>query len=348
MKGVETTSPQSGSLVLPLASADAAGRDVRVSADLPTSGSGLSGALLQELWIVAEGEVSGLLPGEFAVALEAVGFRLNFGLPPGTPADAGHRESFLRGLRLGDLALATGCALGRQAAWERFLDLYRDPLTRAAIAITGSATMGHELADSLYAELYGLREADGARRSPLASYSGRGSLLGWLRTTLAQRHIDHHRRTHRETPLDDLDAPTAAAEPAPNPASVARLGRAVTIVLKRLTSEDRFLLAAYFLDRLTLLQIARTLGVHEATISRRLKRLAAELRRRLIETLESGGLTRCAAEEALGTDPRDIEINLRAVLQTSQTPAFSYQGPGVVRPAAAGVEAGANGVSGTR
>jgi RNA polymerase sigma-70 factor (ECF subfamily) len=34
-------------------------------------------------------------------------------------------------------------------------------------------------------------------------------------------------------------------------------------------------------------------------------------------------LSKAAAEEALGTDPRDIEINLRRLLQTSQTSSFS-------------------------
>jgi len=32
---------------------------------------------------------------------------------------------------------------------------YREPLVRAAIAITGSDTLGRELADQLYAELFG-------------------------------------------------------------------------------------------------------------------------------------------------------------------------------------------------
>jgi RNA polymerase sigma-70 factor (ECF subfamily) len=35
------------------------------------------------------------------------------------------------------------------------------------------------------------------------------------------------------------------------------------------------------------------------------------------------GLSKRAAEEALGTDPRDVETNLRSLLQTSQTPSFS-------------------------
>ncbi len=83
------------------------------------------------------------------------------------------------------------------------------------------------------------------------------------------------------------------------------------------------MLSAYFLDRQSLLEISRVIRVHEATVSRRLKRLVADLRKQLIHNLQSGGLSKRAAEEALGTDPRDIELNLRALLQTSQSPPFS-------------------------
>jgi RNA polymerase sigma-70 factor (ECF subfamily) len=163
--------------------------------------------------------------------------------------------------------------------------MYRGPLTQAAIAITGSATLGHDLADSLYAELYGLRQTEGQRRSPLASYSGRGALLAWLRTTLGQRFVDHHRRTRRETPIETLTGTFEVAAPVapvtPTGGELERLTQAVARTLKALPAEDRFVLCAYFLDRQTLLQIGRQLRVHEATISRRLKRLTADLRKHL-------------------------------------------------------------------
>jgi RNA polymerase sigma-70 factor (ECF subfamily) len=225
---------------------------------------------------------------------------------------------------LADLALAHACALGREAAWERLLISYRSSLLHAAVSITASATLGQDLADSLYAELYGLRQSDGKRRCPLGSYSGRGSLMGWLRATLVQRFRDHHRRTHRETPLDDMDC--AAAEPSAGPGQLPLLATAVAGTLSGLPAEDRFLLSAYFLDRQTLLQIARTLGVHEATMSRRIKRLTANTRKQLLKNLVSAGLSVAAAEEALGADPRDIEINLRGLLQSSQISAFPSQG----------------------
>jgi RNA polymerase sigma-70 factor (ECF subfamily) len=325
------TASQPGELTLPRPSAEptlAASPDAE--ADLAhASVTGLPPALIQELWLAADAESCALTREEFSSALAAIGAKRHYGLPPDTETGirptAAQQAAFCRALRLPELALAQACALGRDPAWQRFLNLYRGPLTQAAIAITGSATLGHDLADSLYAELFGLTERSGRRNSPLASYSGRGSLLGWLRTTLAQRHIDHHRRTHRETPLDDLDtaAPTAAA--VPQSAELAHLAQAVSRTLAMLAPEDRFLLASYFLDQQTLLQISRLLHVHEATVSRKLKRLTSDLRKQLLRNLQSDGLSKRAAEEALGADPRDLEINLRALLQTSQTSSFSDQ-----------------------
>ncbi len=300
--------------------------------------------LLEELWKQAESESCGLTRDEFGQALAGVGAKVNHGLPAGRIADLGQKTAFFRGLHLKELALAQGCALGREPAWERFFRLYRSSLTQAAIAITGSATLGSDLAGSLYAELYGLRAVEGQRRSPLASYTGRGSLMGWLRTTLVQRFRDHHRRTHREEPLDAVEiegVDRGAAQPDQATAPMAALAEAVRQTLQCLCAEDRFLLAAYYLDRRTLLTIARTLGVHEATVSRRLKRLLAEARELLLKNLCAGGMSAAAAEEALGADPRDLEINLRALLQHSKGAAFSEERAG--GDAGAGVPASGTG-----
>jgi RNA polymerase sigma-70 factor (ECF subfamily) len=285
------------------------------TADLPES-------VLEELWIAAEAETCGLALREFCDVLAGVGAKHNYGFPAGMEPSSKERGAFFRGLHLGELALAHGCARAKEAAWARFLRLYRAVLTQTATAITGSASLGEELADSLYAELYGLRETEGERRSPFASYSGRGSLQGWLRTTLVQRFRDHYRRTHREIPLEEMDCAAAIGE-APVAAELHTLTDAVARTLGELEAEDRFLLAAYFLDRQTLKGIARTLQVHEATISRRLKRLVAEVREDLIENLRRSGLSKRAAEEALGADVRDLEINLRVLLQNSQIAAFN-------------------------
>jgi RNA polymerase sigma-70 factor (ECF subfamily) len=230
-----------------------------------------------------------------------------------------------------DYILAHACAHGLNCAWEHFLALYRQPLTRAAVAIAGN--QGVELADSLAAELFGLTTKTGSanpvRKSPLASYKGRGSLLGWLRTTIAQRHVDHHRKTWREQSFDDPNHPVAepaqsSSEPASAPETT-NLAQAVQQALTKQAPEDRFLLVAYYLDQQTLLQIGRLLRVHEATISRKLRRILEDLRKDILANLQSLGLSQRAAQEALGTDPRDLDqltSKLRKLLQTSQSDAF--------------------------
>ena len=330
---MDTASSQPGELTLTLPPAQP---PLAAEEPIPTTtASALTPTLIQELYLLAEAESVGLPREELAAALTRIGAKHNYNQPADIRPTAAQQTAFYHSLRLPELALAQACALGREPAWQRFLALYRAPLTQAAIAITGSATLGHDLADNLYAELFGLSSKEGERRSPLASYSGRGSLLGWLRTTLAQRHVDHHRRTHRETPLETVEATEPAAPSAPTPplpAELIRLTAAVARTLATLAPEDRFLLSAYFLDQQTLLQIARLLHVHEATISRKLKRITADLRKQLVRNLQAGdpatgrsGLSKRAAEEALGADPRDLELNLRTLLQTSQSPPFPEQ-----------------------
>ena len=64
---------------------------------------------------------------------------------------------------------------------------------------------------------------------------------------------------------------------------------------------------------------------HDQSLADRIDRWVGNLRKQLLEKLTSAGLSPAAAEEALGTDPRDIEINLPRLLQTSQINPFSQQ-----------------------
>ena len=115
----------------------------------------------------------GLERNEFDRILLLVAMAQNFGLPPAEPLKRKSRQ-FFRSLKLADLVLAKACASGNERAWEHFMAVYGQPLTRAAIAISGSETVGRDLADAFYAELYGLNTREGERRCPLDSYRGRG------------------------------------------------------------------------------------------------------------------------------------------------------------------------------
>ena len=201
--------------------------DEGVPGQTGANGGALDGTLLDELWQECDAAVCGLERGEFSKILVEVGTAQNFGLDVGATASRQQQAAYFRGLKLGDVVLARACAAGNERAWERFVAIYREPLVRAAIAITGSDTLGRELADQLYAELYGLTTRDGERRCPLESYRGRGSLIGWLRTTLAQRHVDHYRRRHREQPLEEFDAPSSGGRGAQATTELTVLEKAV-------------------------------------------------------------------------------------------------------------------------
>jgi len=116
-------------------------------------------------------------------------------------------------LRLSDLALAAACGAGIAAAWEEFVRRYRPILYTAARAIADDEFLARELADSLYADLYGMEDREGERRSLLDHFHGRSSLATWLRAVLAQRHVDYVRESRRGEALANRGGhadPTAA------------------------------------------------------------------------------------------------------------------------------------------
>src|SRR6202041_3235149 len=60
-----------------------------------------------------------------------------------------------------------------------------------------------ELADSLFAELYGLADGRRGAGSLLRYFHGRSSLKTWLRAVLAQRHVDRIRAGRKFEELED-------------------------------------------------------------------------------------------------------------------------------------------------
>ena len=244
-------------------------------------------------------------------------------------ASYGECRAFLLSVRVEELALARACAAGSNSAWEIFLIRYREKLYQSALRIAREDSAARDLADSLYAELYGTTLREGERVSKLASFTGRGSLEGWLRTVLAQEFVNRYRRTKRLVSLEEENqegTQFSAPEPEPVAATDSRLEFATDAALAELPSEDQFVLASYYLDGRTLAEVARMLGVHESTISRKVDKLAKSLRKKILSGLMQQGMGRRQAEEALDVDVRDLQINIRRSLtQESQAPAFSQK-----------------------
>ena len=149
-------------------------------------------SVVSELFQKSRSEQFGLTREQFAGVLQEIARKY-------LPADAVRIEvrELYESLRVEELALARACAAGHEHAWEVFLTRYREKLYDIAGYITKESSTARELADSIYAELYGTVSRDGQRASKLASYTGRGSLEGWLRTVMAQEHINRYRRQRR-------------------------------------------------------------------------------------------------------------------------------------------------------
>ena len=267
---------------------------------------------MAELYARSRSAEFGMSPQQFAEVVEAVAAKHLKDAPES------RRQEFFASLRIEDLALARACANGNEPAWEVFMLRFREKLYDVAAFITKEASSARELADSVYAELYGTKNREGGGRiSKLASYSGRGSLEGWLRTVLAQEFVNTYRKRRRLVSLDEEseDGEQFAAATAESPAPVdSRLERATDDALRSLASEDRFVLASYFLDERTLAQIAKALSVHESTISRKIEKLTKAIRRQILKNLVAQGMTRRQADEAITADVRDLAVDIRASL----------------------------------
>jgi RNA polymerase sigma factor (sigma-70 family) len=259
----------------------------------------------------------------------------------GTGTGEAEVEEYLKSLHLEDLALACACGEGVEAAWEFFVEHFRQELRSAARAIlrasgAGDEARAEELADSLYAELYGVSPTGSGRRKSLFEYfHGRSKLSTWLRAVLAQRHVDLLRTSWRTVSLEtDEDGapgktkagspselrlnrwslhpvPQRADAPPPDPDReryIARLDGALSSAIAGLAARERMLLACYYVDQLTLAEIGRTLGEHESTVSRQLERIRRELRKAVTQTLLSGSPARDGCRAEAGLDEAQVEL----------------------------------------
>ena len=210
--------------------------------------------------------------------------------------------AFLELLHAEDLALACACSEGNEQAWQDFFARYREELYSAARAIVGrgrargegNEATARELADSLYAELYGLGAPE-ARRSLLDYFHGRSKLSTWLRVVLAQRHVDALRAAQRTEPLEEKKEVyiaeilrahgTPVSEDPDRARYLGMLQAALLDALAALPPRDRLRLAYYYVHERTLAEIGQILGEHEATASRHLERTRRELRKQVEHAL---------------------------------------------------------------
>ena len=205
---------------------------------------------------------------------------------------------FIDSLQADDLCLIVACEQGDEVAWSDLVGRFTTTVRSAARSASSNEDAAEDLAQSIWAELYGLRvRADGKPTSKLAYYSGRGSLAGWLRAVVGQLAVDQHRKQSRLVQTeDDADLDRLAQhvddgneqllsvgavnpeQSLANKFAGAEMQKALARSFKELSDEDRLLVKLYYFDGLRLREAGAILGVHEATASRRLTRIHSDLR----------------------------------------------------------------------
>jgi RNA polymerase sigma-70 factor, ECF subfamily len=244
-------------------------------------------------------------------------------------------KDFIDKLQADDLCLIVACERGNQAAWSDLVERFSATVRSAARSASSNEEGAEDLAQSIWAELYGLRvRKDGKPASKLAYYSGRGSLAGWLRAVVSQLAIDHHRKQSRlvQTEEDsDFDRLVGQGHQESNWSGLngvlnpeleiskklagAELQRALVKSVARLSAEDRLLVKLYYFDGLRLREAGAVLGVHEATASRRLTRIHSDLRNRVESILvDEAGWTKPETERAFADIALHLETDIEPLL----------------------------------
>lgn len=248
-------------------------------------------------------------------------------------------EEYLLSLHVEDLGLATACLEGCESAWEYFVQEYRSYLRAAAGAITKASRYGsnpQELADSLFSDLFGLADGKRGERSLFRYFHGRSSLKTWLRTVLAQRHVDHIRLQRRWESLDaeDGEKPELPPEPIPTPLVdphrthyLSCFTSALRKCVELLDPGDRERLELYYARQMKLAEIGRQLGEHESSVSRNLERIRRELRafteRHLHEVFS---LSDAEIEQCFAYAAEEAPIDFRKMFPEGKRPAARTKG----------------------
>ena len=250
-------------------------------------------------------------------------------------ASAQEITDFIDKLQADDLCLIVACEQGDPKAWSDLVERFSATVRSAARSASANEESAEDLAQSIWAELYGLRiREDGKPAGKLSYYSGRGSLAGWLRAVVAQLAIDQHRKQSRlvhteedadfdriiQDSQDTWSGHVGVLDPEvqiSQKLAAAQMQKALSKSIKQLPAEDRLLIRLYYFDGLRLHEAGAVLRVHEATASRRLTRIHADLRQQVEKILmEEKGWTKPETKRAFSDIALHFEAGIEPLLAT--------------------------------
>ncbi len=254
------------------------------SADLPRARAGRgrgarggAGAALRGLW-----EEGARAWPELELAPEAF---VRYLAACGAASITGRSADLFAGVRTTDLYLAAACAARVRGAVEAFDRAHLRRLGAALARLRPSPELLDEVRQVLREKLFVGK--DGARPK-IAEYDGRAALASWVRVIAVRAAIDIGRRRKVAAA-----APEEGSEPRTGDPEIEHLRRryqhafdeAFRGAVEDLRPELREVLRLHFIEGMTLNQLAVRLGVHRATVARRIatgrEAVAGDARRRL-------------------------------------------------------------------
>ena len=281
-------------------------------------------------------DARGLSAGDMRPRVEAALYK--YLLKEGGNVERREVNAFIDEIRADDLCLIVACERGDENAWEYLVSSFDATVRSAARKISANGEDADDLASSIWAELYGLRQdADGNKKSKLAYYSGRGSLAGWLRAVCSQLAIDQFRKQSKFVQIEETREFENLAEESSNHTgndhilhhtespeellTAKRTSDDVATALRKavegLSGEDRLIVKLYYFDELKLKDIAATFGYHEATASRKLVRIQNDIRKTVEKELrKTHGWSETEVKRHLSETAAKLGLSLEKMFAT--------------------------------
>jgi RNA polymerase sigma-70 factor len=165
-----------------------------------------------------------------------------------------------------------------------------------------------------------------AREAEILRFSGRGSLLGWLRVVATRAALRTKRKKHARSVEPDASVLDDVAMHGEDPELeqirsryAPQLREALAWSFEQLRADQRVLLRMYVVDGLTLAELGNVHGVDASTISRWLRSVREQIgkssRRRLTEQLK---LRQSECDSLVGVLQSQLHVSIARLLATSE------------------------------
>lgn len=243
-------------------------------------------------------------------------------------------EAFLGSVHVADVHLVLACLAGLPAAHRRLDESLRRVAVQAVLGIRLEGLSVEELLQEVRTKLlvHHDRAEHATAPSPhrtlpkLASYAGRGPLEGWLRVTVTRTAISLLRHGETCPPTHDPEKALAEIAAKNDPQLQALQARcapalehAIEEAVRALPPEERTLIRLYFIDGLTIDDLAAVYRAHRATMARRLARIRNTIfEQARAQTLSALGLDESEFQSLLGVMMSVLDLTLRGALKSAK------------------------------